>query len=159
MASWTGAASLAKSLNERVRRLNHLPTLIQWASDLAGAAFPLTPALSLGARELQPHRLARLSGVASFLRHQPQSPLPWADLVPHLFLNAARGIVGLTMRPIPMGFYVKRYVEPSKICDLVPSPGFQGVKQGFRNACVALAERHSGATECAPCKGARMGVL
>ena len=31
-----------------------------------------------------------------------------------------------------------------------------GVRQGFRNACVALAERHSGATECAPCKGAGM---
>ena len=42
--------------------------------------------------------------------------------------------------------------------EFTPSPAQRGVRQGIRGACASLAERHSGAEECAPCKGAGMGV-
>ena len=44
------------------------------------------------------------------------------------------------------------------VAELTPSPVLRGVRQGIRGACASLAERHSGAAECAPCKGAGMGV-
>ena len=46
--------------------------------------------------------------------------------------------------------------------ELSPAGSFprqRGVMQRFRGACAALAERHSDAAECAPCKGVGMGAM
>ena len=46
--------------------------------------------------------------------------------------------------------------------ELSPAGSFprqRGVRQRFRGACAALAERHSDAAECAPCKGVGMGAM
>ncbi len=57
---------------------------------------------------------------------KPTLPRASADPFPQLFLKSVESAVLLKTYEPPIRLYVKRYAEPSKICDLVPSPDFQG---------------------------------